>query len=82
MTSEELELSVVMQMKPLTYTVKHDLQDLSLRFAEWFVNNVTKFTDPRGADLFVLVVLVRGEERAGSTYRDGQYVKSGTEKDV
>lgn len=80
-TLPPITANVVMQIGPLTYAFEHDLQDLSHRLAEWFVSNVTKFTDPRGADLFALVQLTRGEEHAGTTYRDGHFVKPEGRKD-
>lgn len=58
-----------------TEPITVDVDALSKQFAGWIVNNVTKMTEPKGADLFVAVVMHRGGERAGCTYREGRFAK-------
>lgn len=73
---------VVIRMTPLNYKYHHDLQELAQRIAVWVVDNVSKLTNARGADLFVLTALQREGEAAGVTYRDGQFVETESEDET
>jgi hypothetical protein len=44
-------------------------------FASYLARNLEVFADVRGGDLFLAVVVHRGEERAGHEYRSGHYVR-------
>ena len=52
-----------------------DLQGAAERYCHYFVAQLTRFAEPRGGDMFVAVVLERGDEQAGFQYRDGQFVQ-------
>lgn len=74
-------LSVAIQMGPLWRHSRvnegwdGDLEKIAEDMTHYFVTNLERFSDPRGADLFVALCAVRGEESAGHEYRSGHYVK-------
>lgn len=76
-----LRVSLVVQMDGLhspSQPESHfsgDLETSAKSWCEYFVHNLGKLTQPRGGDLFVLVQLTRGDERAGHEYRDGRFVR-------
>jgi hypothetical protein len=78
-------MSVAIQMDPLWRVdsigngYSGDLQRFAEDMIHYFVTNLERFGDPRGADLFVALSAQRGEEKAGHEYRSGHYVKEDAE---
>jgi hypothetical protein len=79
--TEPMSLSVVIQMQPMWRPDRPgvpfdgDLEVFAEQYTRYLVGNLTPFAEPRGADLFVAVVVKRGEDSGGHEYRDGAYVK-------
>lgn len=76
-SASPVTIDVVMRLDPMTFKVD-ELDVLSRQFAGWVVTNVTKMTEPQGADLFVAVVCHRDGQLAGCTYREGRFFREDT----
>ncbi len=80
-TAHPLCVSVAIQMDPLWRAGRPgvpwsgDLEKIAEDMTHYFVTNLERFGDQRGADLFVALTVQRGKERAGHEYRSGHYVK-------
>lgn len=82
MTGEPMTASIAVQISPiLRYnsgaTFDGDLAGFAEQLTHYLAENLKKFTDPRSADLFIGLTVVRGGESAGHEFRSGAYVKDG-----
>ena len=73
-SAEPGTLALVVQMSPYHPNSTLDLQNLAEQWTRYFVDQLEKLADPRGADLFVAVSLTPGTDKAGHEYRSGHYV--------
>lgn len=79
-TDDAITVNVVIQISPMWRAdrpgeVWHgDLPLYAEQMTGYLVRNLERFTDPRGADLLVVVSAVRGDEHAGHEFRSGHYV--------
>lgn len=79
--AEPMQVSAAIQMEPLW---KHgqagerafsgDLGEFTQSMAAYFAENLERFAAPRGADVFVVVTVKRGDEVKSHEYRSGHYV--------
>lgn len=80
--SGPVTVSVAIQMNPLWrfgqpgQAWAGELPPYAEQLTRWLVRNLEPFTEARGGDLFVAVVVGRDGEEAGHEYRDGHYVKA------
>lgn len=61
--------------RPDGNTFEGDLNVFAEQLTRYLAENVARFADSRGADVFMAVSVKRGEETAGQSYRDGHYAK-------
>lgn len=59
-------------------TFAGDLAVLAEDLVGYVADNLRRFTEPRGGDLFVILVCSRGDEKAGHQYRDGRFLNVST----
>jgi hypothetical protein len=52
-----------------------DLEAFAKGMTGYVAENLERFADPRGADVYVAVAVDRGSERAAHEYRSGHFVK-------
>lgn len=80
-TAGPVRVSIVAQLDPLW---RHgrigeagitDVKLFAEQMAAYVAQNLERFADPRGADVFVQVVIDRDGESAGHAYRSGHFVK-------
>lgn len=81
--SGPVRVSVVAQLDPLWRHGRvgtggiDDLEAFAQGMAGYIAENLERFADPRGADVFVQVVVDRDGETGGHAYRSGHFVKEG-----
>ena len=82
--SGEVKVSLVVQMDPVgryrnrmssDALAGTDIDSYARELARYFATNLERFADPRGADVFLQVVVDRDGERGSHEYRSGHYVK-------
>jgi len=57
-----------------------DVEEYAHQMTGYLAQNLEGFADPRGGDVFVRVVVQRGEEQGGHEYRSGHFVKDGSDE--
>jgi hypothetical protein len=76
--SDGITVSVVLQMSPILQddgtTFTGDLRLFAEQLTHYFVDNLSRFSDPRSSDLFVVLTAQRGDEAASHEFRSGHYV--------
>ena len=76
-----VRVSIVAQLEPLWRHGRAGeagipgIEDFAKGMTGYIAENLERFADPRGADVFVRVVIDRDGETAGHEYRSGRYVK-------
>jgi hypothetical protein len=76
--SEPIKASVIVQISPLPDRGVQDLAGYAEQLTGYLSHNFERFADPRGADLLITLVVQRGEENAGHSYRSGHYLEMET----
>jgi hypothetical protein len=78
--SKPVRVSIVAQLDPLW---RHgrvgeagitDVGEFARSMTAYVAENLERFADPRGADVYVAVSVDRDGEKAGHEYRSGRYV--------
>lgn len=71
--------SIVVQMSPLPGAGVTDLDSYAEGLTAYFARNISKFADPRGADVSVTVVCQQDGKTAGHQFKSGHYLKNDEE---
>lgn len=69
-----LAVSMVIKMEPLTGRNVTSAQDYAYQLTVYLAKQLENFADQRGGDVFLAVVVDRGEERGSHQYRSGHFV--------
>lgn len=81
--SDGVTVSVAVQMEPVGRYgnpqgdpfASMTIEQYAEMVTRYFADNVLTWAESRGADAFVAVSVVRGDQKAGHEFRSGHYVK-------
>lgn len=79
-----LTVSIIAQLEPIGRYQNPDAKDplagtdidqYTKNLTSYLAENLEKYADPRGANVFLRVAVRLGDDHAGHEYRSGHYVK-------
>jgi len=79
----KLRVSIIAQLEPIGRYQNPDgdalagsnLERYAAQLTEYLGKNLSRFSDPRGGDVFLQVFVQHGDQSEGNEFRSGHYVK-------